>query len=40
MSQPTVTEQNKPLTRRQAAATVRRLQDKAALRAEGVSDQE
>jgi len=40
MSQPDATEQNKPMTHREAEATVRRLQDKATRRAEGLSDQE
>lgn len=40
MSQPTATEQTKPMTRREAEATLRRLQDNAARRADGLSGQE
>ena len=40
MPQPATTEQTKPLACREAEATLRRLQDKAARRADGLSDQE
>lgn len=40
MLQPTGTEQIEPMTRREAATTMRRLQEEAARRSEGVSDQE
>ena len=40
MSQSAATEQVKPMTRREAEATLRRLQDKAARRTKDLSDQE
>jgi cytosine/adenosine deaminase-related metal-dependent hydrolase len=40
MSQPTKTEQTKPMTRREAEATLRRLQAKVARRTKGLTYQE